>query len=166
MRLVCEFSGGPARRRSSGRVRIGFDDTSHPGRIGWHEVVVTGSGVTLSSRGSLPATSISNRLRTYPPNLIPHPLDVQNVTFPAALGGRVDAVPAAARCRWPLDRDAERRRAGRVAGGMTSPDPGATGRRRRGAPASPARPGSAPPAPPGHCRRRARAASSAWRSAA
>ncbi len=85
MRLVCEFSAAlpdavqwPA--------RIGFDDTSHPGRIGWHEVVVTGSGVSVG-RGSLPATSISNRLRTYPPNLIPHPLEVQDVAFSATLGG-------------------------------------------------------------------------------
>lgn len=89
MRLVCEFAADlPA--DAQWPIRIGFDDASHPGRIGWHEVVVTGSGVTIK-RGSLPATSISNRLRTYPPNLIPHPLDVQDVAFSATLGGSVTA---------------------------------------------------------------------------
>ena len=85
MRLVCEFTAAlPA--SLSWPLRIGFDDTSHAGRIGWHEVVVTGSGVSLHP-GSLPSTSISNRLRLYPPALIPHPLDVQDVSFTAALGG-------------------------------------------------------------------------------
>jgi nickel/cobalt transporter (NicO) family protein len=85
MRLVCEFRADlPA--GVAWPIRIGFNDTSHAGRIGWHEVVVTGSGVTLNA-GALPATSISNRLRLYPPALIPHPLDVQDVSFTAALGG-------------------------------------------------------------------------------
>jgi len=113
MRLVCEFTADlPA--DSQWPIRIGFDDASHPGRIGWHEVVVTGSGVTVK-RGSLPATSISNRLRTYPPNLIPHPLDVQDVAFSATIGGSVtayvpppdvealDATPAEAAGESPTD---------------------------------------------------------------
>jgi nickel/cobalt exporter len=121
MRLVCEFAADlPAVIQWP--LRIGFDDASHPGRIGWHEVVVTGGGVTVK-RGSLPATSISNRLRTYPPNLIPHPLDVQNVSFTAGLGGTVapyqpppdvealDATPAEAAGEPPA---------------ATSPDPGST----------------------------------------
>ncbi|HEY2888853.1 MAG TPA: hypothetical protein VGJ17_09570 [Candidatus Limnocylindrales bacterium] len=121
MRLVCEFAADlPA--DTQWPLQVGFDDASHPGRIGWHEVVVTGSGVTVK-RGSLPATSISNRLRTYPPNLIPHPLDVQDVSFSAALGGTVtayapppdvealDATPAEAAGESPAE---------------TSPDPAAT----------------------------------------
>jgi hypothetical protein len=74
MRLVCEYAA-PLPDPVGGLVAIGFDDTSHPGRIGWHEVVVTSSGVTLNT-GNLPSTSISDRLRAYPANLIPHPLDV------------------------------------------------------------------------------------------
>ena len=85
MRLVCELSAAVP-TTTVWPVRIGFNDTSHSGRIGWHEVVVSASGVTLRP-GSLPTTSISNRLRTYPPNLIPHPLTVENVSFRAALGG-------------------------------------------------------------------------------
>ena len=87
MRLVCEYAA-PLPDPVAGLVPIGFDDTSHPGRIGWHEVVVTSSGVTLNT-GNLPSTSISDRLRAYPANLIPHPLDVQNVTFTASPGGPV-----------------------------------------------------------------------------
>ncbi len=85
MRLVCEFSAALPAALTAG-TRIGFDDASHPGRIGWHEVVVTGSGVTLAL-GGLPAKSVSNRLRLYPANLIPHPLAVNNVTFAASPGG-------------------------------------------------------------------------------
>ncbi|MGH2511211.1 MAG: hypothetical protein ACRDGQ_00850, partial [Candidatus Limnocylindrales bacterium] len=85
MRLVCEFTAG-----LSGPIgpntRITFADTSHAGRIGWHEVVVTGSGVTIAA-GNLPTTSISNRLRAYPTNLIAHPLAVNNVVFRASPGG-------------------------------------------------------------------------------
>jgi ABC-type nickel/cobalt efflux system permease component RcnA len=87
MRLVCEFAA-PLPDGLPGPTRIGFDDTSHPGRIGWHEVVVTGRGVTLTA-GKLPSTSISDRLRAYPANLIAHPLDVRNVTLTAAPGGAV-----------------------------------------------------------------------------
>ena len=87
MRLVCEFAA-PLPDGLPGPTRIGFDDTSHPGRIGWHEVVVTGSGVTLTA-GKLPSTSISDRLRAYPANLIAHPLDVRNVTLTAVPGGAV-----------------------------------------------------------------------------
>ena len=87
MRLVCELTASVP-DGSTWPARITFADTSHPGRIGWHEVVVGGSGVTLQP-GALPGTSISDRLRNYPPNLIPHPLNVQNVAFGAVLGGTV-----------------------------------------------------------------------------
>ena len=103
MRLVCEFSAAlPS--TVTWPLRIGFNDASHTGRIGWHEVVVTGSGVTIHA-GSLPATSISNRLRLYPAALIPHPLAVQDVSFTAALGGAVTpfVIPADA---LPLDATA------------------------------------------------------------
>ena len=101
MRLVCEFTAGlPAPLAAN--TAIGFDDTSSPGRIGWHEVVVTGSGVSLVL-GHLPTTSVSNRLRLYPPKLIPHPLAINNVTFQASPGGPVtpyvepsDALPLVA----------------------------------------------------------------------
>jgi ABC-type nickel/cobalt efflux system permease component RcnA len=101
MRLVCEFSAdlpGPLQAAT----RISFNDTSHPGRIGWHEVVLTGSGVTLTST-KLPPTSVSDRLRLYPASLIPHPLAINNVTFRAGPGGPVttyvepaDALPLTA----------------------------------------------------------------------
>lgn len=87
MRLVCELTASVP-DGSTWPTRITFADTSHPGRIGWHEVVVGGSGVTLQP-GALPGTSVSDRLRNYPPNLIPRPLNVQNVAFGAVLGGSV-----------------------------------------------------------------------------
>ena len=96
MRLVCEFSAILPAPLEPG-TRIGFNDTSHPGRIGWHEVVVSGSGVTLGL-GGLPTKSVSNRLRLYPANLIPHPLAVNDVTFTAGPGRNRDALRRARRC--------------------------------------------------------------------
>jgi nickel/cobalt transporter (NicO) family protein len=87
MRLVCEFTAGLPGPLAA-NTAIGFDDSSSPGRIGWHEVVVTSSGVSLAL-GHLPTTSVSNRLRLYPPKLIPHPLAINNVTFQASPGGPV-----------------------------------------------------------------------------
>ncbi len=131
MRLVCEFSAGLP--PSGWPLRIGFDDTSHPGRIGWHEVVVTASGVTLT-RGSLPSTSVSNRLRAYPTALIAHPLDVVNVSFTAGLGGPAtayvqpdDGLPLVAApspaTSIPAEPSAATPPAGAAAGASTGPAP-------------------------------------------
>ena len=134
MRLVCEFSASLP--PTGWPLRIGFDDTSHPGRIGWHEVVVTASGVTLA-RGSLPSTSVSDRLRTYPPALIPHPLDVVNVSFTASLGGPAtayvepdDGLPLVAApspaVSIPAEPSAATPTAGAAAGASTGPEPPAS----------------------------------------
>ena len=57
LRLHAQPSTRPSRRR-----RVTFADGSHPERIGWREIAVQGSGVTVDARG-LPSTSVSNRLR-------------------------------------------------------------------------------------------------------
>ena len=77
MRIVCGFdvdAGRTARRRHAGspsRTRSFAD------RLGWREIVTTGSGVTLARRrpATLRTTSTSHRLTAYPTNLLTQALD-------------------------------------------------------------------------------------------
>ncbi len=51
--------------------RITFSDRSYSERLGWREIVTSGSGVTVASRsGELRTTSPSSRLTNYPPELL------------------------------------------------------------------------------------------------
>lgn len=85
MRLSCTYSAAlPAPLTAGGTVE--FSDGSHKERLGWREVVVTGSGVTVAA-GALPSTSVSNRLTTYPQDLLTQPLDVRSVSFSVSPGG-------------------------------------------------------------------------------
>ncbi len=84
MRLVCTFEaavGAPI----ADRTRISFRDDFEASRIGWREIVVTGSGVIVDAAG-LPPTSVTNRLTSYPTGLTGAP-DVRSVSFAAAPGG-------------------------------------------------------------------------------
>ena len=75
MRLVCTFTAAlPAPLAAA--TPITFQDTSHGERLGWREIVVTGSGVTVAAP-DLPTTSSSNRLTAYPKDLLTQPLDVR-----------------------------------------------------------------------------------------
>ena len=85
MRVVCEYSATPAAPIAAGTT-IHFADPSNAQHLGWHEIVVTADGVTLSAKG-LPTTSVSKRLTDYPAALIPKPLDVPAATFAASPGG-------------------------------------------------------------------------------
>ena len=89
MRLVCELAAALPTGRISGGA-IAFEDTSYTERIGWREIVVLGDGATIGAVAGeqLPsAADVSNRLTTYPADLLSQPLDVRRVTFTAAAGG-------------------------------------------------------------------------------
>jgi len=76
------------------RATVTFDDPSYPDRIGWREIIATGDGVSIDS-GGLPTTSLSERLTTYPTDLISQPIDTRSASIvvtpslgsPAAGGG-------------------------------------------------------------------------------
>ncbi len=89
LRLVCGFSAAlPAPLDASAATTIAFADSSFPDRLGWREIVVTGSGATASvTDGSARATDTSQRLTSYPADLVPKPLDDASVTFAATAGG-------------------------------------------------------------------------------
>ena len=75
LRLTCAFSASITGQMSS----ISFADHSYSERIGWREIVVTSEGVTLN--GDFSSTSISNRLTSYPQDLLSNPLDQREITL-------------------------------------------------------------------------------------
>ena len=84
MRLVCEYEALlPARITTA--AEVGFHDRSTPERLGWREIVVQGDNLTVS--GSLPTASDSDRLTTYPQDLLSQPLDVRSAVFVVEPGG-------------------------------------------------------------------------------
>jgi nickel/cobalt transporter (NicO) family protein len=85
MRLICELRAGLAAPLATG-AHVSFTDRSFAERIGWREITVVGDGVTVAP-SSVPATSVSNRLRTYPANLLQQPLGTRSVSFSVDPGG-------------------------------------------------------------------------------
>lgn len=105
MRLVCEFETALATPITAATT-LAFEDRSFAQRIGWREIVVIGDGVTIDGAAVAPAGSAaggagaSNRLTTYPEDLLAQPLDLRSIAVEVAPGGpRVagwtapDAVP-------------------------------------------------------------------------
>ena len=87
MRLVCGFSTRLDQPLAAGD-RITFADTSFVDRLGWREIVVEGSGVTLAVvEGELRTTDPSERLRVYPTNLLSQALADRSVAMVATPGG-------------------------------------------------------------------------------
>ena len=77
LRLTCEFN---ASLSTAGQMaNLSFQDNSYKDRIGWREIVVTADGVTLN--GNFSSTSVSNRLTSYPQDLLSSPLDQREITL-------------------------------------------------------------------------------------
>jgi nickel/cobalt transporter (NicO) family protein len=77
------------------RATVTFEDPSYSDRIGWREIVATGDGVSIDS-GGLPTTSPSERLTTYPTDLISQPIDTRSASIivtPAAAGTGASPAP-------------------------------------------------------------------------
>ncbi|MFL5675429.1 MAG: nickel/cobalt transporter [Chloroflexota bacterium] len=91
MRIVCGFSTTLDAPLAAG-ARVAFADSSFPDRLGWREIVTSGSGVTLSAADTAPAlrtSSTSDRLRTYPTNLLTQALADTSVAISVTPGGPV-----------------------------------------------------------------------------
>jgi len=100
MRLVCEYSAALAAPLGAGST-IAFADRSFPERIGWREIVLAGDGVTLTGETTDAAATttgavatapadlggVSQRLTSYPSNLLTQPLDVRSASAAAVAGG-------------------------------------------------------------------------------
>jgi hypothetical protein len=81
-RLTCRLV---AEVHTAGAVE--FTDGFEQDRIGWREIIAIGDGVRLT-RSSVPATSVSDELRSYPGDLLADPLDQRTATMTVSgLGG-------------------------------------------------------------------------------
>jgi len=75
---------------------LAFHDANFSDRLGWHEVTASGSSGVALERSSVPVTSPTDRLRTYPKDLLSSPLDVRAATlsFAPAVSAPAGASPA------------------------------------------------------------------------
>jgi nickel/cobalt exporter len=72
---------------------LSFGDTNYEDRLGWHEVIAAGDGVTLL-RSDVPTESRSDGLRSYPADEVPPDVRSASITF--RLGGpALGAAPVA-----------------------------------------------------------------------
>jgi ABC-type nickel/cobalt efflux system permease component RcnA len=87
MRLVCGFSAAWAAPITSPAV-VAFEDRSFPERIGWREIVVLGDRLTVAGAASgASAGGASDRLTSYPSDLLAQPLDMRAIRVELAPGG-------------------------------------------------------------------------------
>jgi ABC-type nickel/cobalt efflux system permease component RcnA len=87
LRLVCAFDAALPATIEAG-TRIDFADESYPGRLGWREIVVEASGVSVVAvEGELRAAGVSRRLTDYPARLLDSALADDGVALEAAPGG-------------------------------------------------------------------------------
>ncbi len=81
MREVCGYRVDLARPLATGAT-VTFADGSFAERLGWREIVVAGSGLSVAGADEsvVPTTSVSSRLTRYPPELLTRPLAMGSVT--------------------------------------------------------------------------------------
>ena len=89
MRMVCEFSTSLAAPLGA-NATVDYKDGSFPDRLGWREIVVSGSGVTLAPAAhgtELRTATTSARLTAYPTTLLTQALADASVAVSATPGG-------------------------------------------------------------------------------
>jgi nickel/cobalt transporter (NicO) family protein len=78
----------------SGRsIRLSYRDGSFPGRIGWKEIVLKARDGARVTSSTVPAISVSAKLRAYPKGSLDSPLDVNEVRARVATGETAGAPP-------------------------------------------------------------------------
>lgn len=98
LRLELELVADLAPDSIEATVRGTFTDATFADRIGWREIVVVGSGVTMLD-SSVPSASISDELRSYPDDGLEDPIDIHDAVFRARLTSQPEPglpAPAAA----------------------------------------------------------------------
>lgn len=77
LRLSCNFQG--TTELVGANQLIEFEDQFYPQRLGWREITVAANGVPIES--NFTSSSITNRLRDYPTELLSSPLDQRRISF-------------------------------------------------------------------------------------
>jgi nickel/cobalt transporter (NicO) family protein len=80
LRLVCELRAPVA---VPDGVELGFEDVSYADRLGWREIVVRGDGMTVEGG----AADVTDRLTSYPTDLLQQPLGARSSTVIVRSGG-------------------------------------------------------------------------------
>ena len=98
LRLESTFAGSVG---DTGELR--FVDANFADRLGWREITAAGEGGTALVRSSVPAHSVTSRLRTYPTDLLASPLDSREATvsFEPGVGAQSAAGGAAGTTERP-----------------------------------------------------------------
>lgn len=73
LRLSCNFHSS----MESGANQLVFADNLYPQRLGWREITVAANGVPI--QGNFTSSSITNRLRDYPTELLSSPIDMRRI---------------------------------------------------------------------------------------
>lgn len=81
-RLACRFD---AASPLTTQHRLSFSNAFAPDRVGWREVVAVGDGARIID-STVPSTSVTNGLTTYPVDLLSSPLNTRDVAFDIAPG--------------------------------------------------------------------------------
>lgn len=88
MRQVCVYEARLGQEVGSAPVAVTFSEGSYPERLGWREIVATGSGVALRAvEGELRDETLSDRLLSYPEDRIAIPLADDALAVEATVGG-------------------------------------------------------------------------------
>jgi ABC-type nickel/cobalt efflux system permease component RcnA len=105
MRLVCEYAATFSAPIAAGTL-LAFEDRAFSERIGWREIVVLGDRTAVEGSDNDAAAGpagVSNRLTSYPTDLLTQPLDMRSVSVHVTPGGPAlpawqapDATPVAA----------------------------------------------------------------------
>jgi ABC-type nickel/cobalt efflux system permease component RcnA len=73
---------------------LAFHDVNFEDRVGWHEITAIGSGGVAIEGSTVPTTSPTDRLRSYPTDLLSGPLDVREAALAFAPGMSASASQA------------------------------------------------------------------------
>ncbi|RPI31477.1 MAG: hypothetical protein EHM70_11455, partial [Chloroflexota bacterium] len=81
LRLSCAYTAAVDRWEES--ASVSFTNNAYSTRLGWREIVVTGDNLWMS--GDISGQSLSDRLISYPQDLLSSPLDQRQVEFQVSL---------------------------------------------------------------------------------
>ena len=94
LRIDADFSAAYLEEMPSGVVDAQVRDTNYDDRLGWKEIVVQGTEGAAVTESSVPATGVSDMLRSYPQDALQSPLNVRQAHFRFQRG--IAAAPNAA----------------------------------------------------------------------
>jgi len=81
LRIDADFSAAYPGGMPSGVVEAQVRDTNYDDRLGWKEIVVQGTEGAALTESSVPATGVSDMLRSYPQDALQSPLNVRQAHF-------------------------------------------------------------------------------------